>query len=428
MTPVLSTAAQEITASAYQTRSVTLADMDGDGDLDLVAGDTGRVNQLVFNNGTADPFAGAATADIGTALATKAVAVADMDRDGDLDVLEAMGNTQSVKLYLNNGTTDPFNGVSGKDIDAAGGYTTSIAVADMDGDGDPDLVEGNFGTLSRVVFNNGTPDPFSDHNSSDFTANAAAGVSAMAVADLDGDGDMDIICATSLGDVDIYRNNGTMDPFNGVASAPATGGLSNAHSIQVGDVDRDGHLDVVIGYPFETRLYLNNGSTDPFTGVTPYAIGAGKSDIGQSTALADLDGDGYLDIIEVNNFDSVNRVYLNNGSADPFDGVTGTVLDPATGDHYAVAVGDVNRDGSRDIVIARGGATNLLYPGSATTVPVQTFASTFIGSSVATAVSLPGLVCRPRATIRPPMRSRTLTGTAYWMSSWGTTEKPTSST
>ncbi len=82
---------------------------------------------------------------------SSSVALADVDRDGDLDLL--VGNdAQANRLYLNNGTADPFSGVSGSDISSDTHETNSVALADVDGDGDLDLVAGNYNAQNNRLY------------------------------------------------------------------------------------------------------------------------------------------------------------------------------------------------------------------------------------------------------------------------------------
>jgi hypothetical protein len=80
---------------------------------------------------------------------TRSLAIGDVDSDGDLDLVAGNWN-QTNRLYLNNGTADPWNGVSGSDITADSHDTTSVALGDVDGDGDLDLVAVNYGQVNRL--------------------------------------------------------------------------------------------------------------------------------------------------------------------------------------------------------------------------------------------------------------------------------------
>ena len=162
----------DITADAHNTNALALGDVDGDGDLDVVAGNDGQANRLYLNNGTANPFNGVTGTDItADAHNTIALALGDVDGDGDLDVVAGNQN-QANRLYLNNGTADPFNGVTGTDITADLHATFAIALGDVDGDGDLDVVAGNNGQVSRLYLNNGTADPFSGVTGTNITADA----------------------------------------------------------------------------------------------------------------------------------------------------------------------------------------------------------------------------------------------------------------
>ncbi|MCB1769601.1 MAG: VCBS repeat-containing protein, partial [Candidatus Competibacteraceae bacterium] len=133
------------TLGAFVTLSVALDDVDGDGDLDLIEGNSGSANRVWFNNGLGT------FSDSGQTLGnhdTHSVALGDVDRDGDLDLVE--GNYQQAnQVWLNNGL-GTFND-SGQTL---GNYwTQGLALGDVDGDGDLDLVEGNEGQANRVWLN-----------------------------------------------------------------------------------------------------------------------------------------------------------------------------------------------------------------------------------------------------------------------------------
>ena len=105
-------ASLDVGSVADRTTSIALGDIDGDGDLDLVVGNNGEPNLLYLNDETANPFGSIPAANISLqANQTEDIALGDFDRDGDLDVVAANTGGESSRLYLNNGTDEPFAGV-----------------------------------------------------------------------------------------------------------------------------------------------------------------------------------------------------------------------------------------------------------------------------------------------------------------------------
>jgi uncharacterized protein (DUF2141 family) len=198
--------------------------------------------------------------------------------------------------------TNPFG------LADVGSYTTPSA-ADLDGDGDLDVLAGEFlgdflyfentaGPGAPPDFIGPTPNPFG-------LAPAAGSYSAPSVADLDGDGDLDVLGGESDGGFAYYENTagaGAPPTFAAAVTDPfglADVGYRNAPS--VADLDGDGDLDVLSGEHFGSFLYFENtagaGATPAFVG--PVTNPFGLADIGSYSApsVADLDGDGDLDVL-----------------------------------------------------------------------------------------------------------------------------------
>jgi len=291
---------------------------------------------------------------------TVSVALGDLDSDGDLDMVE--GNYfQANIVWLNNGS-GTFNN-SGQSLGAA--ETDSVALGDLDGDGDLDLVEGVYGQGNTIWFNDGSAN-FTDSGQS--LGNAAT--MSVALGDLDGDGDLDLVSGNLYQGNSVWLNNGS-----GIfTDSGQTLGNWNTVSVALGDLDGDGDLDLAAGNFFDhaNTIWLNDGNgTFSDTG---QALGSLKT---RSVALGDLDADGDLDLVTGEGGQG-NTVWRNNGSAIFSD--TGQSLDNL--ETWSVALGDLNGDGHLDLV-----AGNIApppppepEPGEANTVWLNEGGGTFINS------------------------------------------------
>ena len=119
---------------------------------------------------------------------TTAVALDDLDGDGDLDVFVGNGGGQVNQVWLNDGA-GTFDADNIRNLGSAN--SQAVALGDLDGDGDPDVVIGNIGA-NTVWLNDGTGN-FSDSGQSLGSTNSLA----VALGDLDGDGDLDIFVGNS---------------------------------------------------------------------------------------------------------------------------------------------------------------------------------------------------------------------------------------
>jgi hypothetical protein len=260
--------------------SVAAADVDGDGNLDLVCANEFSGTLAVLYQDAPQSFTAAAPLAVdGNPVA---VAVADLDGDGDLDLVCANGfdNTLSV-LYQDAPRT--FTAAA---LLAVDGNPVAVAAADLDGDGDLDLVCAPESNDKLLVLYQDVPRTFI----------AAVPVAvgnrpvSVATADLDGDGDLDLVCANEVSDTLSLLYQGVPRAF----TAPATLAVGlNPPWVAAADLDGDGDLDLVCGNaeaPTLSVLYQDAPRT--FTAPAAWAVG----DIPSSVAAADLDGDGDLDL------------------------------------------------------------------------------------------------------------------------------------
>lgn len=280
---------------------VAVADVDGDGDLDMLCANfQSNTVSVRFNSGNGF-FSG--TTEISVGVGPGQVAAADADGDGDLDFYTV--NTNSVSLRLNDGTGQ-FSGTT--ELLGGGG---SIAVGDTDGDGLPNVLTDTAGKL--------------------------------VLGDIDGDGDLDLCSAT--GPV-VKLNNGT-GVFTGTIVLDSNTGYI-PKSVAAGDIDGDGDLDLVsaasLPHLLDGRVVVwQNEGNGQFRKTAVIPLSGLTNDI----ALSDMDGDGDLDFLASNFISGPLDIGLNNGSGTFTKAPRGTGL----GD-IALAVGDLDGDGDLDVLSA----------------------------------------------------------------------------
>ena len=220
---------------------VALADLDNDGDLDIVS-KQGAV-KVLENDGS--PFAGYWTEnEVGT-WSMYSVAVGDLDNDGDVDIVAGTGpyHFSEVIALQNDGTpfSDPW---AQQPVGACADTVVSLALGDLDNDGDLDIVSRsdyweNYEFISWE--NDGTP--FDDFWNGSYVG-LAQGCS-VALGDLDGDADLDIVSGIGH-QLKYWGNDGR--PFAGLWPQHPVGSIeAQVVSVAVGDLDDDGDLDIVSG-------------------------------------------------------------------------------------------------------------------------------------------------------------------------------------
>ncbi|MBN2004934.1 MAG: VCBS repeat-containing protein [Anaerolineae bacterium] len=257
------------------------------------------------------------------------------------------------------GSGSGYSGDRGQEI-GADGDVRDLALGDVDGDGDVDMVtvradQPGGDALGVVYFNNGDG-TFSE---SPFPVGAPGTIiSKIRLGDMDGDGDLDIVTyAGNVGEEGwrtmVYYNDGD-GTFDVVSYGIGYWHSSTPACLEVGDVDGDGDWDVVLGCPDGGRVYANAG-TDGFPDRSVFAFA--ETDSMTDMALRDMDGDGDVDMVAGNNAGQ-SRVYFNDSRgyfANPV--AFGDAADRVT----TLDVGDLDGDGDLDVVTGQSHRPGKVY-------------------------------------------------------------------
>jgi len=252
--------AADIATSADGAQQVFVADMDNDGDMDIVSVSyTDNALAWYENDGAANPSFTAA--DISTSENGPAsVFVADLDNDGDMDIVIGAYDDHTIAWYENDGAADPS--WSASDVDASAQEVECVFVADMDNDGDMDILSASRNDDAIAWYeNDGAADP--SWTAADI-ATSADGASGVYAADMDNDGDMDIVSASRHDDtIAWYESDGAADP-SWTAADIATS-ADGAYYVTVSDLDRDGDMDIISASVEDDAIaiYINNGAAAP---------------------------------------------------------------------------------------------------------------------------------------------------------------------
>lgn len=347
---------------------VGVADLDGDGDLDVVIPQEFRVNKLLLNQGdgrfvdASDRVPALSAAEMaggppqfqfpGAGHDSEDVSIADFDGDGVLDVIIVAED--DVKFGRTN-VHEYYRGLRGAQLvrvpdSLPDTEADAIAHADVDGDGDLDLIIAGAGQ-DRLLLNDGRGN-FTDETAGRLPTEDRVTQDAE-FADLDRDGDPDLVLGQEGGHA-LWLNDGT-GRFTEASDRLAATGNVEARKVTPGDVDGDGDLDLYFshvgwqGRSPQDQLMINDG-TGRFADETARRIPV-EAGTTLTARFADLDADGDLDLVRGEA--GPLTVWANDGTG-VFADVSDLVLpNRAEGVNIGLALADFDGDGRIDIYVGQ---------------------------------------------------------------------------
>lgn len=368
---------------------VVTTDLNGDGKPDLILSEPLNNTVAVMLNTTApgsntSSFAAPQTFAAGNS--PYSVATADFNGDGKPDLVTVDGQDNTFTVFLN--TTAPGASTahfSPAAVFGAGSVPVWVVCADIDGDGRPDLVAANEGdnTVS-VLLNTTAPGAGTPTFSAQRKFPAGTGPAAVVAADLNGDGKPELIVADiTAGNVTVLLN--TTAPGSGVASfflQQTVTTAANPGGVVAADINGDGLIDVVTAdessKTLSVMLNVTPKPVTPFSLGSPHVFGAGGT--ADSAATVDLNGDGRPDLIVTHLNDNTVSVLFNTAVAGMGLPNFSTAQTFATGGKLRKVIAtDLNGDGKPDLVMVNNdnvsSSLSVLLNNTATGASTPSFAA-----------------------------------------------------
>lgn len=357
------------------TNKVELADIDGDGRIDLLFANGGNyseagepeLNGAWINRGGAEPFEDVSAAVFGAAALTRVIKARDVNRDGSVDVF--VGNTYQSRSRLLMGEGDGTFRDASANLPARSMSLGDAEFGDADGDGDLDLLLADWGPGNNMTNAGGRTRLWLNDGAGRFTDATDERMPDVLVrfswdlefVDVDNDMDLDVLvsCKRCPGSL-LFHNDGTGHFTEDRRGIP---GYTNNYEFEPMDLDGDGFLDLVTindgeivgerGSSRREHVFRNDGEgrfRDATDGWWPDTENIGEDD--NMVAFLDYDSDGDADFL-IGSLSGPDRLLINDGTGrlstanEVFEGED----TPGT---LGMAIGDLDGDARIDVVQAQG--------------------------------------------------------------------------
>ena len=346
-----------------------IGDIDKDGDMDILIANEHRPNILLINNGKGK-FTNESSKRIPQVdHDSEDIGMADFDLDGDLDIIIVSEDDKTNELYLNNGD-GTF--ADGGDRIPVTGTSNSVVVFDINKDSAPDVMIGNNGQ-NNILINNGKG-YFIDETSKRFGEFIDV-TQDLTLADIDNDGDQDVLIANEDANRILINDGNGFFKDQSTDRIPYRTAPEETREVDVADIDGDGDLDILYGnvQAFvenavrQNRLLLNDGNGF-FTDITSTHLPKDDNRC-FGVAFLDIDWDGDADIMTGNTngprFGGISpfSVYLNDGKGKFTEATIDILPESIGGRRFDIDFLDFNGDNIKDLFLSNRGSQDFLLFG-----------------------------------------------------------------
>ncbi len=327
--------------------SIAAADFDDDGLPDLAVSDPGAGSVIILPGLGKGLFGPARTVTLG--YPPSFLVTGDFGGDGRLDLAMRNSDTGAIEILAGDGTG---NFAFASELPTAGAYLYDLAAADLDEDGADDLAASTNLTGLTLFLTQGGGNPGAPR------AVGAVSYSTVLLGDVDRDGHLDIVTSAGTGGPEVITLLGNGD--GSFAAGVVSASISLTSPAGLADADDDGRLDLLLLGAEGAAAGFLGGNADGSFGQPPLRVNAGASPI--ASAVADLNLDGHADLIVANAGSQDLSVFL--GEAGAMLGVETRV--PLAAEPAGVLILDFDGDRKPDLLVpnAVGSAGALLLRGT----------------------------------------------------------------
>ncbi|MEO8800449.1 MAG: FG-GAP-like repeat-containing protein, partial [Polyangiaceae bacterium] len=325
-------------------------DLNGDGAPDILQA-AGVEGIWAYLNDKTGKFSAPNAISLPVGTDAQSLVAKDFDGNGVTDLYIATG-TQSANVLMLGDGKGGFVPAPKTALPAFLGTAESVAAADLDGDGDQDLVLVGVGVTAKdapvvAVLSNDGKGTFTDITKK--LAGGSFAATGVAIGDVDKDGDLDLFFGADTATSRLYINDGKATFQHASPDALPTDPL-NAGVPAMGDLDGNGTLDIYVPSSGQDH-YLSNDGTGIFSDLSTLRLGQENAG-GATASLVDFDLDGRLDVAVIDRTGLL-RLYRNDASNRLFDYTDQLVGSAAGVVNASFAVGDLDGDGDQDIFLSR---------------------------------------------------------------------------